>query len=170
MQRISIGEIQTKLLREGARLPIRATDGSAGCDLCACLPDIEECMIWPHQTVMVPTGLAMAIPEGMFGGIFARSGLASRYGLRPANCVGVVDSDYRGEVMVALHNDMDEPRKIVHGERIAQLVILPAYVFDFRESADLDDTVRGAGGFGSTGSRISDPARSIYTDQASRKQ
>ena len=100
---------------------------------------------------MVPTGLAMEIPDGYFGAIFARSGLASKRGLRPANCVGVVDSDYRGEVMVALHNDGDIPRGILPGERIAQLLILPFENAIYVESDSLSDTERGSGGFGSTG-------------------
>ena len=104
-----------------------------------------------HHTVMVPTGIAVALPEGTFGGVFARSGLARREGLRPANCVGVVDSDYRGECFIALHNDAEEPRTVRTGERIAQLVLLPYLPIEFDEVTDLPETARGEGGFGSTG-------------------
>jgi len=100
---------------------------------------------------MVGTGLAMEIPEGYFGAIFARSGLASKQGLRPANCVGVVDSDYRGEFMIALHNDTDEERVIAGKERIAQMVVMPYLSVEFEEVEELNETERGEGGFGSTG-------------------
>jgi dUTP pyrophosphatase len=100
---------------------------------------------------MVGTGLAVAIPEGYFGGVFARSGLATKQGLRPANCVGVIDADYRGECTVALHNDTDEKRTVLPGDRIAQLVILPFLAAEFEEADTLPETERGAGGFGSTG-------------------
>lgn len=100
---------------------------------------------------MVPTGLAMEIPEGYFGGIFARSGLASKEALRPANCVGVVDTDYRGEVKVALHNDGDVVRTITPGQKVAQLVVVPFLSVEFDEVEELSETVRGVGGFGSTG-------------------
>ena len=100
---------------------------------------------------MVGTGLAMEIPEGYFGAIFARSGLASKQGLRPANCVGVVDSDYRGEFMIALHNDTDEERVIAGKERIAQMVVMPYLSVEFEEVETLNETERGEGGFGSTG-------------------
>ncbi|MBR7147049.1 MAG: dUTP diphosphatase, partial [Oscillospiraceae bacterium] len=96
-------------------------------------------------------GLAIELPEGTFGAIFARSGLATREGLRPANCVGVIDSDYRGEVMVALHNDSPVPRTVKSGERIAQLVVMPYLPVMFEEADELSDTARGEGGFGSTG-------------------
>ena len=102
---------------------------------------------------MIGTGLAVEIPEGYFGAIFARSGLASKEGLRPANCVGVVDSDYRGEVKVALHNDTNELRTVQHGERIAQLVIMPYLPVEFNLVNELTDTDRGEGGFGSTGKK-----------------
>ena len=100
---------------------------------------------------MVGTGLAMEIPEGYFGAIFARSGLASKQGLRPANCVGVVDSDYRGEFMIALHNDTDVERVIAGKERIAQMVVMPYLSVEFEEVETLNETERGEGGFGSTG-------------------
>jgi len=99
----------------------------------------------------IGTGIAMEIPEGYFGAIFARSGLATKRGLRPANCVGVVDSDYRGEIIVALHNDTEFPQEVSEGERIAQIVIIPYLPVDFTEVDNLSSTVRGEGGFGSTG-------------------
>ena len=105
----------------------------------------------PHQTVKIGTGLAIEIPKGYFGAIFARSGLATKNGLRPANCVGVCDSDYRGEYIVALHNDTDIPQTINSMERIAQLVVMPFLEVNFEEVYELDDTKRGSDGFGSTG-------------------
>ena len=142
-------KIRIKRLSETAKLPARGSSFAAGYDLCA---DIAEpAAIAPHATVMISTGLAMEIPEGYFGGIFARSGLAAKEGLRPANCCGVVDSDYRGPVTVALHNDSETARVITPGERIAQLVVLPFLEVDFEETDALTDSVRGAGGFGSTG-------------------
>lgn len=143
--------IDLKKLSENAIIPMRGTDGSAGYDLCANLEDLDECRIEPGQTIKVHTGIAVAIPDGYFGAIFARSGLATKQGLRPANCVGVIDSDYRGELIVALHNDTDEPQCIHSGDRIAQLVILPYVKADFAVVDDLAQTARGSGGFGSTG-------------------
>ena len=151
-----------KLLREYAKVPEKGSLLAAGYDLYAAmeddtLPDGNKapgCIeIAPHETRMIPTGLAMAIPEGFFGGIFARSGLATKQGLRPANCVGVIDADYRGEVMVALHNDTEHYRYIYRGDRIAQLIFLPVYypIDDFQTVEELDSTIRGSGGFGSTG-------------------
>lgn len=142
--------IKIMKLRDGALPPCRASEHAAGADLYACF-DGDVLLVGAHKTVMVPTGLAMEIPDGYFGAIFARSGLASKKGLRPANCVGVVDSDYRGEVIVALHNDSDIPRGILPGERIAQMVILPYENAIYVESDSLSDTERGSGGFGSTG-------------------
>ncbi len=124
---------------------------AAGYDLYACPADGQCVTIAPHATAMIGTGLALAIPAGYFGGVFARSGLASKQGLRPANCVGVIDADYRGECTVALHNDTEEPRTVAPGDRIAQLVILPFLAAEFAEADALDETDRGAGGFGSTG-------------------
>ena len=144
-------QIQVKKLRESARLPHRGSAFAAGYDLYAAPEDGKPIEIAPHTTAMVGTGLAVAIPEGYFGGVFARSGLASRQGLRPANCVGVIDADYRGECTVALHNDTDEKRTIQPGDRIAQLVILPFLAAEFDEADTLPETERGAGGFGSTG-------------------
>lgn len=142
-------KINIKKLTESAILPDRGSDYAAGYDLFA---DVKESVeIKAHKTAMIPTGLAMEIPEGYFGGIFARSGLASKESLRPANCVGVVDADYRGEVKVALHNDSNENRVITPGQKVAQLVIVPFLSVEFDEVEELSATVRGAGGFGSTG-------------------
>ena len=130
---------------------LRGSADAAGYDLYACPADGQSVTIAPHTTAMIGTGLALAIPAGYFGGVFARSGLASRQGLRPANCVGVIDADYRGECTVALHNDTDAPRTVAPGDRIAQLVILPFLAAEFSDADTLDETDRGAGGFGSTG-------------------
>ena len=143
--------IKIKKLNENAIIPTYGTEFSAGADLYA-LPG-EAVTVEPHQTVMIHTGLAMEIPEGYAGLIFARSGLASKRGLAPANKVGVVDPDYRGEFMVALHNHTDEERVVEGGERIAQLVIVPFLKAEFSLADDLSDTVRGEGGFGSTGKK-----------------
>ncbi len=136
-------------LNENAKLPERGSDFAAGYDLFANISD--DIIIAPHETKMIGTGLAMEIPEGYFGGVFARSGLSSKEGLRPANCTGVVDADYRGEVKVALHNDSEVSRTITPDEKIAQLVVIPFLSVDFNLVSELSDTVRGAGGFGSTG-------------------
>ncbi|MBR6114529.1 MAG: dUTP diphosphatase [Oscillospiraceae bacterium] len=141
--------MQIRFLREGARTPGRATDLAAGYDLYACLD--EPVTIPPGGTVGVGTGFAAALPEGWFAGIFARSGLAVKQGLRPANCVGVCDADYRGEYIVPLYNDSGEPRTVENGERIAQMVLLPCRTLTFELSGELGDTDRGAAGFGSTG-------------------
>lgn len=144
-----MNQIQVKRLRENAILPTYGSAEAAGADLYACLEsDIE---IAPGESAFVPTGLAMQIPKGYAGLIYARSGLACKRGLAPANKVGVVDSDYRGEFMVVLHNHGTSPQVIGHGERIAQLVITPVFTPGFQEVAELSDTVRGEGGFGSTG-------------------
>ena len=141
--------IQVKKLREGAVLPTRGSEKAAGYDLYACLD--QPVVIYPNTNVKIGTGLAIAVPEGYFGAVFARSGLAAKQNLRPANCVGVCDADYRGEYMVALHNDGNEPRTVNPGDRIAQLVVMPFLPVEFSEVAELDETARGAGGFGSTG-------------------
>ena len=143
--------VQIKKLRENAVLPARGSAFAAGYDLCACLEGDETVIIPPHHTVKIGTGLAFALPEGTFGAVFARSGLAAKQDLRPANCVGVVDSDYRGECFIALHNDSNEERTVRHGDRIAQLVLLPVLPMEFEEADELPETVRGEGGFGSTG-------------------
>lgn len=141
--------IQVKKLREGAVLPTRGSEKAAGYDLYACLD--QPVVIYPNTNVKIGTGLAIAVPEGYFGAVFARSGLAAKQSLRPANCVGVCDADYRGEYMVALHNDGNEPRTVNPGDRIAQLVVMPFLPVEFSEVDELDETARGAGGFGSTG-------------------
>ena len=141
--------VNIKKLTETAILPERGSAYAAGYDLFADLQ--EKIEIKAHETAMIPTGLAMELPEGYFGGIFARSGLASKESLRPANCVGVVDADYRGEVKVSLHNDSDVVRTITPGQKIAQLVVVPFLCVEFDEVETLSDTVRGTGGFGSTG-------------------
>lgn len=142
-------EIKIKKLKNGAVIPTRGSDSAAGYDLYACTEN--DVVIKPHANEKIGTGLAIAVPEGYFGAIFARSGIAAKQNLRPANCVGVADSDYRGEYIVALHNDSDEARVIKNGERIAQLVILPFLSAEFTETDQLDDTARGEEGFGSTG-------------------
>lgn len=143
--------IRVKKLDARAELPTLGSAFAAGADLRACLD--EPVTLAPGQTVMIHTGLAAEIPEGYAGLVYARSGLASKRGLAPANKVGVVDSDYRGELMVALHNHSAEPQTVEHGERIAQLVITPFLAVDYVEADELTDTARGAGGFGSTGTR-----------------
>ena len=142
--------IQIAKLKDSAKLPQRGSPFAAGYDLYCCL-DVESVEIPPHKTVKIGTGLAIAIPNGYFGAVFARSGLAAKEGLRPANCVGVCDSDYRGEYIVALHNDSDETRIVKNGDRIAQLVIMPFLEAEFLSVSSLEETERGAGGFGSTG-------------------
>ena len=144
-------DVNIKKLDEKAQIPTYGSSFAAGADLYAlCESDIE---ILPHQTVLIHTGISMEIPEGYGGFIFARSGLASKRNLAPANKVGVVDSDYRGEVMVALHNHGEVPQTISNGERIAQMCIMPYAAANFIECDMLSDTVRGVGGFGSTGTK-----------------
>ena len=140
-----------KKLNDNAKLPTYGSEFSAGADLYAC--EDTEITIAPGETRLIHTGLAMAIPEGLVGLIYARSGLASKKGLAPANKVGVIDSDYRGEIMVALHNHSSAPQTVAVGERIAQIVFAPFYAADFNLVDELDDTARGTGGFGSTGSK-----------------
>ena len=144
-------EIRIKKLSEKATIPTYGSEFSAGADLYALVEGTLT--IKPHETVLVHTGLSMEIPEGFGGFIFARSGLASKKGLAPANKVGVVDADYRGEIMVALHNHSELPVEISDGERIAQIVFLPFLSAKFIESETLSETVRGKGGFGSTGTK-----------------
>ena len=140
-----------KRLSEDAKLPTYGTDCAAGADLYAC--SSEKISFNPGETKLIKTGIALEVPEGYAGLIYARSGLASKRGLAPANKVGVVDSDYRGEVMVALHNHTNEVKEIDPYERIAQLVIAPYLKAEFNEVDELDETIRGEGGFGSTGKR-----------------
>lgn len=139
-----------KLVPE-AVIPAYGTEYSAGADLYACIAEPVE--IPPHATKVIKTGLSFEIPEGLVGLIYARSGLATKRSLAPANKVGVIDSDYRGEIMVALHNHGEVPQTVENGERIAQFVLTPYIKADFVAVDELSDTVRGAGGFGSTGSK-----------------
>ena len=138
-------------LDKSATAPVYGTPFAAGADLRALLD--ENIIIEPHKTVFIHTGIATEIPDGLVGLIYARSGLACKRGLAPANCVGVIDSDYRGEIMVALHNYSDTPQEIEPDERVAQLVIAPYVAAEFEEVDSLEDTERGAGGFGSTGKK-----------------
>ena len=142
-------KMNIKKLTENAMIPTYGSAAAAGADLYACAD--EDVSITPGATVLVHTGVAMAIPDGYVGLIFARSGLATKRGLAPANKVGVIDSDYRGEIMVALHNHSSATQVISHGERIAQIVFMPYAAADFDVVDELDSTDRGAGGFGSTG-------------------
>lgn len=144
-------KIAVKKLDERAVLPTYGSEFAAGADLYA-LAD-GEVVFAPNETKLIRTGLAMEIPEGYAGLIYARSGLASKRGLAPANKVGVVDADYRGEVMVALHNHSGVEQKIAAGERIAQLVVAPFLKAEYFQAEELSDTVRGVGGFGSTGTK-----------------
>lgn len=144
--------ISVKKLNEDAILPTYGSEFSAGADLYA-LPSQGEIVFAPDETKFVHTGLAMELPVGYAGLVYARSGLASKRGLAPANKVGVVDSDYRGEIMVALHNHSGMEQKIVAGERVAQLVVTPFLKVDFALREELTETARGEGGFGSTGTR-----------------
>ena len=143
-------DIMVKRVREGAKLPTRATERAACYDLYAWLEN-DTLTIRPHTTQIVPTGLSMQLPNGTMVALFPRSGISTKRGLRPANCVGVIDPDYRGEYLVALHHVTDFDQTIRFGERIAQIGLIPVIPMEFIEVADLDQTERGAGGFGSTG-------------------
>ena len=143
--------VAVKKLRPGAKLPTYGSEYAAGADLYACLD--APVTIAPHETVLVPTGLSLEIPVGWAGLVYARSGLASKRNLAPANKVGVIDPDYRGEVMVSLHNHGTVPQTVEPGERVAQLVLTPYLTAQFFETETLSDTVRGQGGFGSTGTK-----------------
>lgn len=141
--------IRVKKLKENAIIPTYGTSGAAGADLYACLN--ESVTIAPGETVFIPTGIAMEVPKDCAGLVHARSGLGSKRGLAPANKVGVIDSDYRGEITVALHNHGKQPQTIANADRIAQILIVPVYTPGFEIVAELSDTQRGEGGFGSTG-------------------
>ncbi len=143
-------DVKITKLNKNANIPTYGSEAAAGADLYACID--KPIIIKKGETVFVPTGLSMEIPEGLAGLIYARSGLACKKGLAPANKVGVVDSDYRGEIMVALHNHSKENYELQNGERIAQMVFTPYYVGIFKEEK-LSDTKRGTGGFGSTGKK-----------------
>lgn len=144
-------EIKIQKLYEDAEIPTYGSALSAGMDLYAHLGKHETLLIKPHETIKVGTGIAVEPPVGYFGAVFARSGLATKQGLRPANCVGICDWDYRGEYIVALHNDSDEEKEIRNGDRIAQLVFLPYITGEIKVVDELSNTERGDGGFGSTG-------------------
>ena len=144
-----MNSIRVKCLREGARLPTYGSAEAAGADLYACIP--APLTIAPGETVFVPTGIALEVPRGCAGLVYARSGLACKRGLAPANKVGVVDSDYRGEITVVLHNHGQAPQTIENGERIAQFVITPVLTPAYELAETLSDTARNQGGFGSTG-------------------
>ena len=144
-------EVPVKKLHPAAKLPVYATAEAGGAGLCACLPGAVT--IAPGETKMIPTGLAVEIPRGYVGLVFGRSGLALKRDLAPANKVGVIDSDYRGELKTAIHNHGSRPQVIEPGERIAQLVLVPYLTAQFLETDTLSDTQRGTGGFGSTGTR-----------------
>jgi dUTP pyrophosphatase len=153
--KVNIGNHDTKIVvnikktNDNAIIPTSGSKEAAGMDLYACTS--EKIVIMPHETVMIDTGIAVELPQGTFGGIFARSGLAAKRGLTPANKVGVIDSDYRASIKVALHNHSNDPQTIEPMERIAQLVVLPYVPVAFEEVDRLNDTERGEGGFGSTG-------------------
>ena len=140
-------KVKIKVLNEDAIIPTRGSEKAAGYDLYSTTNET----IMPHETVKVGTGLAIQPPKGYFGAIFARSGLATKFGVRPGNCTGVADEDYTGEYIVALHNDSCNPVAIEKGDRIAQLVFLPYLNVEFTEVEELDITGRGEDGFGSTG-------------------
>ena len=144
-------QVKVKKLNDSAMLPTYGSKYSAGSDLYACMA--EPVTILPGETVLVRTGLAMAIPEGYAGLIYARSGLATKKGLAPANKVGVIDADYRGEIMVPLHNHSRVAVTVEQGERIAQMVITPFLTAEYLLTDELDETERGEGGFGSTGAK-----------------
>lgn len=145
--------MKVKLLTKTATIPCKATPDAAGFDLFADMPPNELKAIFPGEGMRIPTGIAIEIPNGYFGGIYPRSGLATKEGLRLANCVGVIDSDYRGEILVPLYNDSNDVKFIGGGARIAQLIISPYKSNEILEQVEeLDETKRGSGGFGSTGS------------------
>ena len=141
--------VRLKKLREDAIIPAYGTEFAAGADLYACMD--KDITINPGCTELIHTGIALEIPTGLVGLIYARSGMACKHGLAPANKVGVIDSDYRGEIMVALYNQSNETKVITSGDRVAQIIIQPVTQFEFNEVDELSDTTRGEGGFGSTG-------------------
>lgn len=147
--------INIKKIDANAITPTRGSEYAAGYDLYAHI-DTEYVEILPGETKKIGSGICAEIPEGYFGAIFARSGMATKYGLRPSNCVGVIDSDYRGEIIIPLHNDSKHIRAVCNGDRVAQLVIMPFKQAEFIEVNDLDNTYRGNCGFGSTGTNVSE--------------
>ena len=148
---MSVVNVKIKKLYDNTQMPTRADDGSAGMDLYAYLNNDYMRVIKPHTTEMISVGFAMETPNNTYGAIFARSGLSSKKGLRPANCVGVVDSSYRGEVFVALHNDTDKVQQIMNGDKIAQMIIMEYPTVGIIETDTLSETERGDGGFGHSG-------------------
>lgn len=146
-----MSQIRVKKLRPGAALPTYGSTEAAGADLYACLE--ADVTVDPGCSAFIPTGIALEVPKGCAGLIYARSGMACKRGLAPANKVGVIDSDYRGEVVVVLHNHGSQPQTVENGERIAQLVITPVLTPAYTEAEDLSESDRGAGGFGSTGKK-----------------
>ena len=146
-------EIKIKKLHDDSKIPTRGSEYAAGYDLYAYIEDNGIFEIKPFETALIGTGVAITPPDGTFGAIFARSGLATKSGLAPANKVGVCDIDYTGEYKVALHNHSDKTAYVHHGDRIAQLVFIPYVVGDFVEVENLNKTKRGSGGFGSTGNK-----------------
>lgn len=143
--------IKIQKLYEDSQIPSYGSEYAAGMDLYARLGENEMVLIKPHETIKIGTGISVEPPKGYFGAIFARSGLATKQGLRPANCVGVADWDYRGEYIVALHNDSEEEKEVRNGDRIAQLVFIPYFSGEVEVVDSLEETERGDGGFGSTG-------------------
>lgn len=144
--------LKIKKVNENAVIPHRATEGSAGLDLCACID--EPLPLGGGETALIPTGLAIALPSAQYGAfVFARSGLSIKHGIGLLNAVGVIDSDYRGEIKVGVINQVKEPYTIQPGERIAQLVVMPVSTMPVEEAESLDETERGSGGFGSTGTK-----------------
>ena len=144
-------KVRFKKILPGAKVPVYSSEFAAGADLCACVE--ESVTVKSGESVMLPTGIAVELPAGTVGLVFARSGLASKRSLAPANKVGVIDSDYRGEFFVPLHNQSGEPQTLEHGERIAQMILMPYLAAEFLETETLSDTARGTGGFGSTGTK-----------------
>lgn len=144
-------DVKVKLLKPGAKMPVYGTEFSAGADLCACLE--QPVTLEPGETRLISIGISMEIPVGYAGFVFARSGLATKRHLAPANKVGVIDSDYRGEFFVPLRNHGSIPQTIEPGERIAQMILMPYLAANFLEAESLSDTLRGEGGFGSTGTK-----------------
>lgn len=140
-------KVQIKRYFEDSKLPTRADSGSAGWDLYA----YDDAVVQPGQTQMIASGIAVAIPNGYFGGIYNRSGLSTKHGIRLANCTAVIDSSYRGMVGIPLHNDTDQPYKVTKGDRVAQMIIQPVPEVEWEEVDELDDTERGTGSFGHSG-------------------
>lgn len=149
-----VGAMRVKKLYKDSIIPTRGTKEAAGLDLYAHFEDGQkDIVIYPGETVMIWSGVSLEIPKGNFGGVYARSGLSTKQGLRPANCTGVIDSDYRGEVGIPIHNDSQLWQKIKSGDRLAQLIIQPYTHVELVEAQDLSKTTRGVNGFGSTGTR-----------------